>query len=163
MKSMKIYNKFMRNYFTRHYIHKSLAREKLAYKKKLNAPNLSSNERDRIEWDFYNSMRELDEWLTAIEDAERINQAKKMDIFLSDFPLPEEDKDDIYAVHNSYFYYGSFGEKLLYPDICKQLRNAIYERRSTYMQEQAEKRQFWANTIISIFSLMIALAAILIK
>jgi hypothetical protein len=139
--------------FPKTYIRINVANLKRKHRKSLKAAK-TSQERQDVEGFFYHEFLEWDEWMSSIEDAELVEKAKKRDISLDDFSLPPYDKDDLYAIKNSHYYYGAFGSRLLDPNTRKAVSKAIRDRAPSYRKERREDKKLVVNVIVSLASLI---------
>ncbi|MEQ1704791.1 MAG: hypothetical protein ABL867_02310 [Rickettsiales bacterium] len=151
---MKLFRRFLRKFYTKHYIHSEIKRTQAEYNKKRVTKGLSKDDRHYLEHNFSDDMRELDEWLEGIENQEMLKKAKKMDIELSDFPYPHFDEDDSYQIKNSHYYIGHFGERLLRFETRQLLRKAISEKAPAYKKEKRENIELFIKGILMLSAFM---------
>ena len=76
-----IYDRTLRRWFPKRYIRMVMARHTLQYREKMEAAT-SREDRQELEDDHHWRMRELDDWLTSIEDTELVT--KQTEWFVSD-------------------------------------------------------------------------------
>ena len=146
MEGMTLFDWILRRISPKRYIMRGIKRDTKRHEENLKDATLSQSQKQNVIDEFYQcTMREWNEWLLSIEQAEMIARAKKMDVFLEDIPLPEFDESDMHAIRNSHYYYGMFGERLLCAESHKLLREAVKERRPIYRQECHARYQLWIN------------------
>lgn len=114
-----------------------MERDKKAHEEELkNAPPERRNE---LVCEFHQcTLREWEEWLTSIEDAELVKKAEKAGVYLDDIPLPEDHDQSIRSVKYTHFHYGEFGEKILDYDVRKTLRQNYRKKLPEYRKERRE-------------------------
>lgn len=152
---MNLYNQMLRRVSPKRYILRGMKRDAKQNREKLNNPKLTHSQKNELLDEFHQvTMREWNEWLLSIEEAEMIARAKKMDVFLEDIPLPEFDEGDMHAIRNSHYYYGTFGERMLHHESRAKLRKAMHLRLPSYRQERHAIYQLWINAGLLIVGLL---------
>jgi hypothetical protein len=122
-----------------------MKRAELEHRDKLKAVK-SSADRQELEA-FHNfDMRDLDDWLTSIEDKELIKKATRMDLSLDDIPTPDCAPDEVPGHWDS----GESGTRLLYSDTRRALQKAIRERAPAYRKERREIQEFYLKVVLGV-------------
>ncbi len=131
-----------------------LGRGKRERREKLNAArSLSAAEKQKLADQLYCDTQELREWLEEMEDAELIQRARKMDVYLEDIPLPPD--DDLEELEpNSHYRPGAFGNQLLHEDSHAALTKAMRERYPSYRKERREIWELWIKVLTLLIGLI---------
>jgi hypothetical protein len=134
-----------------------MTRTEIEHREKLKAAK-SRDDRQELEA-FHNfDMRELDDWLTSIEDDELIAKTARMDLSLDDISEPEGGPDDI----PGHWHTSESGTRILYIDSRRELRKAVRERAPAYRKERREIYDFYLKVIIGIGGMITGIGGTLI-
>jgi hypothetical protein len=90
-------------------------------------------------------IRELDVWLTSIEDDELIAKAARMDLSLDDIPEPDCGPDE-----TPEHWIDDFGSGILCIDSRRALQKAIRERAPAYRKERREMQEFYLKLVLGV-------------
>lgn len=152
------YDRALRRWFPKRYVRMMMTRETVQHRQKVRAAK-SREERRELEVHHNWDMRDLEDWLTSIEDKELITRAARMDLSLDDIPTPASDDPNETRQH---WQDSECGSRVLCRDSRRALQKAIRERAPAYRRERREVYEFYLKIVLGVGGVMTGIGGTLI-
>jgi hypothetical protein len=155
---MKLYDAVLRRWFVKRYIAMMMERVSRDGDRRIKLAK-TSRERTELHQLVGEDIREYESWLQSIDDGELVKRAAKMDIWLDDIPLPDENLPDVIPGH---WDVNDFGQRVLFPDFRLQLKELIRAKGPAYRKERRETYEFYFKIFGGVATAVAGLGGIVI-